>query len=64
MQWGAWAAVGMAATSATALARIRRSGMGVIEPSNGLAALQRLLSAASPATAQVLHRTGCCQTRH
>ena len=43
MQWGAWAAVGMAAASAAALARIQRSGMGVIQPATGLQALQRLL---------------------
>lgn len=43
----------MAATSAAALARIQRSGMGVIQPAAGLAALQRLLSAAAPDSAQV-----------
>jgi len=55
VQWGAWAAVGMAAASAAALTRIQRSGMGIIPPATGLAALQQLLSAAGPATAQVLH---------
>ena len=44
MQWGAWAGVGMAAASPLALARIARSGMGVIAPAAGLAALQATLS--------------------
>ena len=44
MQWGAWAGVGMAAASPLALARIAHSGMGVIAPAAGLAALQAALS--------------------
>lgn len=44
MQWGAWAGVGMAAASQLALSRIARSGMGVIAPAAGLAALQATLS--------------------
>ena len=39
LQWGAWASVGMASQNANALARIKRSGMGIIEPSQGLQAL-------------------------
>ncbi len=62
VQWGAWASVGMAAASAAALARIRRSGMGVITPAAGLALLQRLLSAAGPSTAQV-QVMECCRMR-
>lgn len=53
MQWGAWAAVGMAAASTAALARIQRSGMCVIQPSAGLQALQRLLCSAADDPAQV-----------
>ena len=43
MQWGAWAGAGMAAASRLALARIARSGMGVIAPAAGLAVLQATL---------------------
>jgi len=39
LQWGAWASVGMASQNADALAQIKRSGMGIIEPSQGLQAL-------------------------
>jgi hypothetical protein len=53
VQWGAWAAVGMAAASAAALARIQRSGMGVIQPTAGLQALQRLLCSTADDPAQV-----------
>ena len=43
IQWGAWTGVGMAADTA-AIARIARSGMGVISPSKGLQVLQSILS--------------------
>jgi hypothetical protein len=64
VQWGAWAAVGMAAASAAALARIQRSGMGVIQPAAGLQALRRLLSSTADDPAQVavyhtLHTPDC-----
>lgn len=47
VQWGAWAALGMASANAALLARIERSGMGVINPARGLAALQAILSGSS-----------------
>lgn len=43
MQWGAWAVTGMASQSATVLARIERSGMGLIQPVQGLTALHMAL---------------------
>ena len=43
MQWGAWAVVGMASQSANILARIERSGMGLIQPVQGLTALHMAL---------------------
>lgn len=45
--WGAWA-LGMAAEQAGFLARLARVGLGAITPSQGLGALQRLIS--SPAS--------------
>ena len=44
MQWGAWASVGMAAQSTTVVARIERSGMGVIKPAAGLELLRSMLT--------------------
>ena len=43
LQWGAWAGVGMAARDAATAARIKRMGLGLIEPQQGLAALDRIL---------------------
>ena len=43
MQWGAWASVGMASLSENTLARIKRSGMGLLKPSQGLVALHMVL---------------------
>ena len=51
MQWGAWASVGMAAANAATLARIQRSGMGIISPLAGLSAL--LTAMRSPTLSQV-----------
>ena len=59
MQWGAWGAVGMAAQNATALARIQRSGMGVIQPAAGLDLLRSLLSAGVQGAPQVLPLCKC-----
>ena len=53
VQWGAWASVGMAAKSPAVLARIRRSGMGAIEPAAGLAALHAILSKTSTSAAVI-----------
>jgi len=54
VQWGAWQGVGLVATSAAVLGRMRRSGMGTLRPWIGLYALGRLLQACS--AAQVLIR--------
>ena len=43
MQWGAWASIGMASLSENTLARIKRSGMGLLKPSQGLVALHMVL---------------------
>ena len=53
MQWGAWASLGMAAQSTAVLARIERSGMGVIKPAAGLKLLQAMLRSSGQSTAQV-----------
>jgi len=57
VQWGAWASVGMAAQSTAVLARIERSGMGVIKPATGLKLLHVMLSSGQSA-AQVRNRLG------
>ena len=49
IQWGAWSGLGMAAQSAATLARIARSGMGLITPAQGLGALQNVLNAVEAA---------------
>ena len=49
VQWGAWGATGMASANPTALARIQRSGMGVIAPAAGLAALHAVLYSSTAA---------------
>ena len=43
VQWGAWSGVGMAANNAAAMARIRKSGMGLVSPKKGLQALIEVL---------------------
>ena len=53
IQWGAWDGVGMAASSKATLVRIKRSGMGAIAPTAGLAALAAILAPAGPLNAQV-----------
>ena len=47
IQWGAWAGVGMAHGNAAVLARVDKSGLGVVQPAEGLAALLAVLSASS-----------------
>ena len=42
-QWGAWAGAGMAARSAATLARIWGLGLGLVQPAQGLRALDVLL---------------------
>lgn len=64
MQWGAWHAVGMVASSAAVLSRMRREGVGTLSPVAGLTALGRVLHAGD--AAQVHHSRRktlqCCQT--
>ena len=43
LQWGAWAGVGMAASDASLLTKLRRQGYGVIQPVTGLKALRAVL---------------------
>jgi len=44
MQWGAWAEVGMAHGNAAVLTRVEKSGLGLVYPAPGLAALSAVLS--------------------
>ena len=67
MQWGAWSSIGMAASNQALLARIQRSGMGVLAPRAGLAALHAVLG--MPSTSQVAQPlsmilTLCLQSGH
>lgn len=49
MQWGAWAAIGMVASNTTVQRAMHRSGVGMLQPRQGLAAMRQLLgSAAAP----------------
>ena len=43
IQWGAWAGAGMAARVAGTAARVRELGLGLIEPGQGLRALNAVL---------------------
>jgi 3-oxoacyl-(acyl-carrier-protein) synthase/acyl carrier protein len=47
VQWGAWAEVGMAHGNAAVLARVERSGLGVVQPGGGLGALRAVLVGAA-----------------
>mgnify|MGYP001806729484 CR=1 FL=1 len=49
VQWGAWAGGGMAAADSQTAARVERMGMSLIQPQQGLAALQGVLSALTAA---------------
>jgi hypothetical protein len=53
IQWGAWSGVGMAAQSSATLARISRSGMGMIAPVQGLRAMEAILTSSSQQGSQV-----------
>jgi nucleoside-diphosphate-sugar epimerase len=44
VQWGAWAGAGMAANDAQTAARVERTGMGLLSPDAGLAALAGVLA--------------------
>ncbi len=54
IQWGAWSGIGLAAQRSAVLARIERSGLGVLKPVHGLSLLHTLLTSSSQA--QVNHR--------
>jgi hypothetical protein len=47
MQWGAWASIGMVADNAAVHRAMQRSGVGMLQPCQGLAAMQQLLGAAA-----------------
>jgi len=49
VQWGAWAGAGMAASDPQTAARVARLGVGMLRPSQALAALESVM-AAPPAT--------------
>ena len=48
-QWGAWAGAGMAAQDASTAARVARSGMELLQPQQGLAALEAILGMSAAA---------------
>jgi acyl transferase domain-containing protein/NADPH:quinone reductase-like Zn-dependent oxidoreductase/acyl carrier protein len=50
VQWGAWAGAGMAAADASTSARVARSGMALLQPAQGLAALEGVLHSVSGGT--------------
>ena len=45
--WGAWGGVGMAASNSAVAAKLRRLGMGAIQPADGLIALEHAAAAAA-----------------
>ena len=47
VQWGAWASIGMVADNAAVHRAMQRSGVGMLQPCQGLAAMQHLLVAAT-----------------
>lgn len=50
VQWGAWVDVGMAHQNAAVLARVEKSGLGVIKPTQGLNALEQVLAGSQTGT--------------
>jgi 3-oxoacyl-(acyl-carrier-protein) synthase/acyl carrier protein/D-arabinose 1-dehydrogenase-like Zn-dependent alcohol dehydrogenase len=48
VQWGAWAGAGMAAGDSSTAARVERTGMALLPPSQGLAILEGMVLAAKP----------------
>lgn len=46
IQWGAWVDVGMAHQNAAVLSRVEKSGLGLVHPKKGLAALECILGQA------------------
>lgn len=53
VQWGAWAEGGMAAANAATAKAVERMGMGMVEPTGGMGALQSMLMQASISTLPV-----------
>ena len=53
VQWGAWAGGGMAAADSQTAARVERMGMSLIQPQQGLAALEAVIGALSGGPAAV-----------
>ena len=51
VQWGAWAGAGMAAGDTTTAARIERTGMSLLAPSQGLGILEGMFLSTKPSTA-------------
>jgi 3-oxoacyl-(acyl-carrier-protein) synthase/acyl carrier protein len=49
VRWGAWAGAGMAAADASTAARVARSGMALLQPAQGLAALEAAIGSISGA---------------
>lgn len=58
LQWGAWGGVGMAVDH-NLLPRVTASGLGVLPPARGLAALEAALRAGSGLESVPLSRAGC-----
>ncbi|KAL4457259.1 hypothetical protein ABPG75_012124 [Micractinium tetrahymenae] len=54
VQWGAWAGIGMVADNAAVHRAMQRSGVGMLQPPQGLAAMQQLVTAAAAASAAAL----------
>jgi acyl carrier protein len=54
VQWGAWAGAGMAAGDASTKARVERTGLGLVAPGPGLAAMSSLLRQRSDDTPALL----------
>ncbi len=48
VQWGAWGGVGMVASSAAVLGRMRRAGIATVGPAAGLAALAGIIAQSQP----------------
>jgi acyl carrier protein len=53
VQWGAWAGAGMAAQDRATLRAVQRLGMGMVQPSEGLAALRAVFALSAPVLAAV-----------
>lgn len=54
MQWGAWAGLGMVAHNAAVHRAMQRSGVGMLQPPQGLAAVQQVVIAGAAAALAVI----------